>query len=102
MLLPVTLRQPQFLIRSLLRLLDKSVQQHHPAHPVDIKDHSRNSVLGQAGANLIEPATLRTQTGIPMGQPNSTVRMSAPIRFLSSRGKLFSHSRTGSLPASVR
>ena len=67
MLLPVTLRQPQFLILSLLRLLDKSVQQHHPAHPVDIKDHSRNSVLGQAGANLIEPATLRTANGHPDG-----------------------------------
>src|SRR6516162_3376710 len=42
-------------------------------------------------------------TGIPTGQPNSTVLMSSPIRLRSSgKGRLLSQSRTGSLPASVR
>src|SRR5208282_4286517 len=42
-------------------------------------------------------------TGIPTGQPNSTVLMSSPMRFRSSDdGSPFSHSRTGSPPASVR
>src|SRR5882762_238357 len=43
------------------------------------------------------------QTGIPMGQPNSTVLIFSPIRFRSSgEGSPFNQSRTGSPPASVR
>src|SRR5579863_4346172 len=42
------------------------------------------------------------QTGILIGQPNSTLLMSAPIRFRSSGESDLSHSRTGSPPASVR
>src|SRR6266568_710312 len=41
-------------------------------------------------------------TGIPMGQPNSTVLMSSPMRLRSSEERLFNQSRTGSPPASVR
>src|SRR5579864_5740993 len=38
-----------------------------------------------------------------MGQPNSSVLMSSPIRFLSwDEGRPFNHARTGSPPASVR
>src|ERR1700722_670452 len=49
------------------------------------------------------PSLSGRHTGMPIGQPNSTVLMSSPIRFRSSRdNRLFSHSRTGSPPASVR
>src|SRR6202142_3512582 len=49
------------------------------------------------------PPARGLQTGIPTGQPNSTVLMSSPIRFRSSlEGRFFSHSRTGSPPAAVR
>src|SRR5438876_8049171 len=40
--------------------------------------------------------------GIPTGQPNSTVLMSSPMRFLSSVASRFNQSRTGYPPASVR
>ena len=42
-------------------------------------------------------------TGIPTGHPNSTVLISSPMSLRSSGdGRLFSHSRSGSPPASVR
>src|SRR5258706_3361216 len=42
------------------------------------------------------------KTGMPTGQPYSTLLMSSPIRLRSSGESALSHSRTGSPPASVR
>src|SRR5271157_4848599 len=48
------------------------------------------------------PSPNGLQTGIPIGQPNSTVLMFSPMRFRSSgEGSPFSQSRTGSPPDSV-
>jgi hypothetical protein len=47
------------------------------------------------------PSPSGLQTGIPMGQPNSTVLISSPMRFRSSDESSFSQSRTGS-PARLR
>src|SRR6266581_8718306 len=44
---------------------------------------------------------MERQTGIPMGQPYSTVLISPPIIRLSSLSKSFSHSLTGSVPEAV-
>ncbi|MGH7000899.1 MAG: hypothetical protein ACREEA_05275 [Stellaceae bacterium] len=41
------------------------------------------------------------QVGIPMGYPNSTVLISAPMRRRSPMSIALSQSRVGSLPASV-
>jgi len=41
------------------------------------------------------------QSGIPIGQPNSAVRISSPMAFLSSGVKPRSQSRTGTRPASL-
>ena len=35
----------QILVRRLLRLLDESVQQDHPAFSIDVEKYARNSVL---------------------------------------------------------
>src|SRR5277367_4326747 len=49
------------------------------------------------------PSPSGRQTGIPTGQPNSTVLISSPMRLRSSdEQRIFSHSRTGSPPAAVR
>src|SRR5436309_1352055 len=49
------------------------------------------------------PCPKARHTGMPRGQPNSTVLMSSPIRLRASRkGKLLNQSRAGSLPPSVR
>jgi len=40
--------QLQILVRGLLRLLDESMQQDHPALLVDIEKYAGDSVLGQA------------------------------------------------------
>jgi len=42
------------------------------------------------------------QTGIPIGQPYSTVLMSVPMSIRSALSSDLSHSRTGSLPFSFR
>src|SRR5713226_2228302 len=44
---------------------------------------------------------MERQTGIPMGQPYSTVLISPPIIRLSSLSRSFSHSLTGSVPEAV-
>src|ERR1700693_2466701 len=49
------------------------MQQDHSALFVDVKKDSRDSVLSQVRPHLIDPATHGLQTGIPIGQPNSTV-----------------------------
>jgi len=54
MLALVAPRQVQILVRSLLRLLDESVEQDHPASFVDIEKHSCDSVLGQARPHFID------------------------------------------------
>src|SRR5258708_16286960 len=44
---------------------------------------------------------MERQTGIPIGQPYSTVLISPPIIRLSSLSRSFSHSLTGSVPEAV-
>src|SRR5579864_5411790 len=44
---------------------------------------------------------MERQTGIPTGQPYSTVLISPPIIRLSSLSRSFSHSLTGSVPEAV-
>src|SRR5258707_15529416 len=44
---------------------------------------------------------MERQTGMPMGQPYSTVLISPPIIRLSSLSRCFSHSLTGSVPEAV-
>src|SRR5438093_12906724 len=44
---------------------------------------------------------MERHTGIPMGQPYSTVLISPPIMRLSSLSRPLSHSRTGSVPEAV-
>ncbi len=48
------------------------------------------------------PVASFRMSGIPRGQPNWDVLMSSPTAFRSSRTSPSSHSRTGSLPISVR
>src|SRR5580692_4253254 len=48
------------------------------------------------------PSPRGRHTGIPTGHPNSTVLISSPMSLRSSGGRLFSHSRSGSPPDSVR
>src|ERR1700680_997573 len=48
------------------------------------------------------PSPRDRHTGIPTGHPNSTVLISSPMSLRSSGGRLFSHSRSGSPPPSVR
>jgi hypothetical protein len=98
----VALRQVQILGRCLLRFLDESMEQHHPALLVDIEKHARNSVLGQARPHFIDAIAQWFANGHANGQPNSTVLISSPMRFRSSGGNPFNHSRTGSPLASVR
>ena len=47
-------RQFQIVVRRLLCFLDESVEQDHPAPPVDIKKHARDSVLGQARPHFMD------------------------------------------------
>jgi hypothetical protein len=49
------------------------------------------------------PSPKGLHTGMPIGQPNSTVLIFSPMRLRSAdEGRLFHQSRTGSPPASVR
>jgi hypothetical protein len=89
--------------RRLLRLLDEpcsrtircfsSMQKRTRAiRPLEICDLTSNN-----------PPPIGLQTGVPIGQQNSTVAISMPIFLQSSGGSSpFGHSRTGSPPASVR
>jgi len=98
----VTLRKIQVRGRRTSAFLNQSVQQHHAASLIDTKKNPGNPVSVERTSDFEEPATIGRQSGIPSGQPNSTVLISSPIRFLSaSSGKPFSHSRTGSPPLSV-
>lgn len=47
------------------------------------------------------PAPSESTSGFPTGQAHCTARISEPICFRFSTGRLFSHSLTGSLPDSV-
>jgi hypothetical protein len=94
---PAPNRRPAF-----SAFLDESVQKNHATLLIDIKENSRNSVFVNVVRASYKPSPSGLQTGIPIGQPNSIVLMSFPMRFLSSVGSVFSHSRTGSPPASVR
>jgi len=49
----VSPRQLQVFVWSLLRFLDESVQQYHPALLVDVEKYARDSVLGQARPHFI-------------------------------------------------
>jgi hypothetical protein len=53
MLAFVTPCQLQSLVRRLLRLLYESVQQDHPAFPIDVEKYARNSVLHQARPHFV-------------------------------------------------
>lgn len=59
MLALVASRKLQILYRRLLRFLNESVQQDHPASPVDIKKHPRDSVLAQFGSHLVDAIAQR-------------------------------------------
>ena len=63
MLAFVTPCQFQSLVRRLLRLLDESVQQDHPAFPIDVKKYARNSVLHQARPHFIDAVTQWSANG---------------------------------------
>jgi hypothetical protein len=102
MLRLVTFRQVQIVLRRLSRFLDEPVKQNHPAPLVDVEKNAGDSILAQARPDFEMPSPNGLLTGIPTGQPNSTVLMSSPMRFRSSEDNCFSHSRTGSPPDSVR
>jgi hypothetical protein len=63
MLALVAPRQLQILVRSLLCLLDESMQQDHPALLVDVEEHPRYSVLGQARPHLVDAIAYRSANG---------------------------------------
>jgi hypothetical protein len=65
MLILITTRQVQVLVRCLLRFLDKSVEQDHSALFVDVKENSRDSVLSQVRPHLVDPATHWPANGHP-------------------------------------
>ena len=65
MLILITTRQVQVLVRCLLRFLDKSVEQDHSALFVDVKEDSRDSVLSQARPHFIDSATYWLANGHP-------------------------------------
>src|SRR5216684_6621993 len=78
------------------------MQQNHFT-AANMKDHTCNSPIGYTTApsqRSLYPFMER-QTGIPMGQPYSTVLISPPIIRLSSLSRSFSHSLTGSVPEAV-
>lgn len=50
----VASRQIQILVRRLARFLDESVEEDHPALPVNIEKHPRDAVLRQVGPHLEE------------------------------------------------
>src|ERR1700678_3456425 len=79
------------------------MRKDHPAPRVDIEQRPSDPVLSQTRPYFVKSTPNGLQTGIPIGQPNSTVLMSTPICFRSSIGLSdFSHVRTGSPPAPVR
>ncbi len=82
-----------------LRLLDEPVQQHHLAI-----DNRKQRVRAMRFLSVVRtsynPCPRDLQTGMPMGQPNSTTRISSPIALRSVLPRVFSHSRTGSAPPS--
>jgi hypothetical protein len=49
-----------------------------------------------------KPCPIASHVGIPIGHPYSTFRMSLPMPWRSTSDNDFNHSRTGSLPVSVR
>jgi hypothetical protein len=65
----VASRQLQIFVRRPPRFLDKSMQQHHSASLVDIKKHSRNSVLREARPNFVEALTQRPANRHPDWPP---------------------------------
>lgn len=65
MLILVAVRQVQIFLRRLLRFLDESMQQNHPAFLVDIKEHPRDSVLGQARPHFVDTVAQWPPNGHP-------------------------------------
>jgi len=55
--------------------------------------------LGRRDRNSQSPPPKWSTSGFPTGQACCTVRRSSPMAWRSSRGRLLSHSRTGSWPA---
>jgi hypothetical protein len=54
-------------------LLDEPVQQHHPARKIDVKSTLAILFPERLVRTSNIPSPMGRQTGIPIGQPNSTV-----------------------------
>jgi hypothetical protein len=80
----VPLCQCEVLVRRLLSFLNEPVQKNHLLLSVYIEQHASDTVLRKVGADLIDAIPSGRQSGMPKGQPNSTVLISAPMRLRSS------------------
>lgn len=63
----ISLCQIKIFIGSLPRLLDESMQQHHPASLVDIEKHTGDSVLSQISPHLMNAIAQGSANGHPDG-----------------------------------
>jgi len=84
MFLLVHLSDCEFVGRRAARLLDEGVEQDHPRLPIDIKMTRAMRLWVRLVRTSKIPFLSGRQVGMPTGQPNSAVLMSAPIRFRSS------------------
>jgi hypothetical protein len=84
-----------------LCLLDEPVKKNHAFLYVDVK-RTLAMRVGRVVLTSNRPPPSGRHTGMPIGQPNSTVLISAPINFFSIVDNDFNQSLTGSRPASVR
>src|SRR5271165_550590 len=77
------------------------MQEHHVTFLVEIKEHPRNSVLGQVRPHPVNTTAHGTACRHPH-RPAKLNRLDVFADTSSRKGRLFSHSQTGSPPASVR
>jgi hypothetical protein len=102
MLVLVAPRQLQIFARCLLRFLDETMQQNHPAFPVDIEKYARDSVLTQARPHFVDAVAERLAYGHANGpaELHGLDILSDALPILGR--KPFQPFATGSPPASVR
>jgi len=65
----VCLRQLQVVVRRPFCLLHKSVQQHHPAFSIDVKQHAPYPIAGQSGPHFEQSASHWPANGHPHRPP---------------------------------
>ena len=83
-----------------LTLLDETVEQDHA--PLHQRKNTRAHTSPRSTRISHRPRSIFLTSGMPRGQPVCTVLISIPINCRCSRDSWLSHSRTGSLPTSVR